>query len=127
MSVRITSECISCDACLSECPVEAILSEDANPVNDEYYYVKPENCVECVGHADMPRCAEVCPTEGAIVWDMPYTLAYNEYYLEGHEANKYKIRFNKKKETLMTPDQKEMPFKDEISIGLRSSGSFVSA
>ncbi|QOG11254.1 4Fe-4S dicluster domain-containing protein [Arcobacter sp. FWKO B] len=125
MAVRITDECISCDACLSECPVEAIVDNDTNPTEEDFYYVKPESCVECVGHADVPRCAEACPTEGAIVWDMPYTVEFNSYYLDGHESNKYKIRINKKKDVLMTPDQKEMPFKEDISMDLRKSGANV--
>jgi len=116
MSVKITQECINCDACLSECPVAAILDEEKNPTQEARYYVKPEACVECVGHADAPRCAEICPTEGAIVWDMPYTKEFNEYFLQGHEEGTYKIRINKKKNLLMTPEVKEMPFKAEISI-----------
>lgn len=125
MAVRITDLCISCDACLSECPVEAIVDADANPTTEDFYYVKPESCVECVGHADAPRCAEACPTEGAIVWDMPYTLEYNDYYLDGHETNKYKIRINKKKDVLMTPDQKAMPFIENITLEARKSGANV--
>ena len=41
--------------------------------------------LECVDHADSPRCAEACPTAGAIVWDMPYTADFSAYYLSGHE------------------------------------------
>lgn len=125
MAVRITDVCISCDACLSECPVEAIVDADTNPTSEDYYYVKPESCVECVGHSDTPRCAEACPTEGAIVWDMPYTVEFNDYYLDGHESNKYKIRINKKKDVLMTPDQKAMPFKEDIAMSDRISGANV--
>ncbi len=125
MAVRITSECINCDGCLSECPVEAIVNNDLNPTEEDTFYVKPEVCVECVGHSDAPRCAEACPTESAIVWDMPYTNEYNDYYLDGHNSGRYKIRINKKKEVLMTPSEKEMPFKSDISIDLRTSGANV--
>jgi len=99
MAVMITDECISCEACAPECPVAAILDEsnEKNP-KDGIFYVKPESCVECVGHADMPRCAEACPTEGAIVWDMPYTNDFNEYYKDGHEVGTYQIRVHKKKD-----------------------------
>ena len=31
MAVKITDICISCDACLDECPVEAIVDNDENP------------------------------------------------------------------------------------------------
>ncbi len=106
MAVRITEECISCEACAPECPVAAILEEgnEKNP-NEDYFYVKPESCVECVDHADAPRCAEACPTEGAIVWDMPYTAEFNDYYEQRNEEGIYKIRVHKKK-GLMLPSVK---------------------
>lgn len=116
MAVRITEECINCEACASECPVAAILEEghEKNPY-DDMFYVKPESCVECVEHADEPRCAEACPTEGAIVWDMPYTVDYNDYYASKHEEGIYKIREHKKK-GLMLPSVKEQKFIADISI-----------
>jgi ferredoxin len=122
MAVKITSECISCDACVPECPVGAILDEsnEKNPYADEYYYVKPESCVECIGHADVPRCVEACPTEGAIVWDMPYTAAFNDYFAKGNEEGTYKIREHKKK-GLMLPSVKEQPFIESIDQSLRES------
>lgn len=127
MAVKITTECISCDACASECPVAAILddSNDKNPFTGEAYYVKPESCVECVGHADTPRCVEACPTEGAIVWDMPYTIEYNEYYKSGNENGTYKIREHKKK-GLMLPEVKAQPFIESIDFSLRENHSNIS-
>ncbi|HGZ70407.1 MAG TPA: 4Fe-4S dicluster domain-containing protein [Nitratifractor sp.] len=126
MAVFITDECISCDACALECPVAAILDEgnERNPYDDSRYYVKPESCVECVGHADLPRCAEACPTEGAIVWDMPYTQEYESYYAEGNEEGKYAIRVHKKK-GLMLPSVKEQKFKDDIDFSNREAHSNV--
>ena len=116
MAVMITDECISCEACAPECPVAAILDEsnEKNP-QDGIFYVKPESCVECVGHADIPRCAEACPTEGAIVWDMPYTTDFNEYYKDGHEAGTYQIRVHKKK-GMMLPEIKSQSFNEAISM-----------
>ena len=69
MAVKITVLCISCDACLDECPTEAIVDNDENPTGEDIYYVFSDKCVECVGHHDTPACAEACPTEGCIVWD----------------------------------------------------------
>ena len=69
MAVKITDLCISCDACLDECPTEAIVDNDENPTGEDIYYVYADKCVECVGHHDTPACAEACPTEGCIVWD----------------------------------------------------------
>ena len=69
MSVIITDSCICCDACLDECPVEAIVEDDDNPTGEDIYYVYPDQCVECVGFGDeIPKCAEACPTEECIIW-----------------------------------------------------------
>jgi ferredoxin len=57
MAMKITEECISCGACESECPVEAI-SE-----GDTIYVIDPEVCVECVGYYDTSQCVEVCPVD----------------------------------------------------------------
>ncbi len=126
MAVMITEECINCDACAPECPVAAIIDEgsDRNPYEGERFYVKPESCVECVGHADAPRCAEACPTEGSIVWDMPFTVEFNDYYAAGHESGSYNIREHKKK-GLMLPTVKEQPFMDEVGMDLRESHANV--
>ena len=66
--VIITSSCIECDACIDECPVEAILDSEDNPEQDDIYYVKKDSCIECVGYYDVPACAEACPTDGCIIW-----------------------------------------------------------
>lgn len=55
MAYRITEECTACGLCESECPVQAI------SVGDPVYLIDPEKCVECKGHYESPRCAEVCP------------------------------------------------------------------
>jgi len=121
MAVLITDECINCEACASECPVAAIL-DDTNEKNpyDEKFYVKPESCVECINHADEPRCVEACPTEGAIVWDMPYTVEFNDYFKERNEEGIYKIREHKKK-GLMLPEQKSQPFIEDTPMSDRES------
>jgi ferredoxin len=126
MAVMITDECINCDACAPECPVAAILSngDEKNPYDDERFYVKPETCVECVGHADTPRCAEACPTEGSIVWDMPFTVDFEEYYAKGNEDGTYKIREHKKK-GLMLPSVKEQKFMEEIGMDVREAHANV--
>ncbi|MBK7249768.1 MAG: 4Fe-4S binding protein [Gammaproteobacteria bacterium] len=60
MSLRITELCSACDACLSECPTNAITA--GRP-----YVIDPDKCVECVGFFDAPQCMDVCPVNGAIV------------------------------------------------------------
>jgi len=66
--VKITDNCIECDACIDECPTGSILDTDDNPEGNEWYYVTQDTCTECVGHYDTPACAEACPSEGAFVW-----------------------------------------------------------
>jgi len=57
MAMLINEECISCGACISECPNDAI-SE-----GDEIYVINPDLCTECVGFYDEPQCVEVCPVD----------------------------------------------------------------
>lgn len=57
MAYVITDECIMCDACLPECPEEAIR------VGDPVYKIDPDNCTDC------GDCAEVCPTEACVPAD----------------------------------------------------------
>lgn len=91
MAIMITEECINCGACEPECPNTAIyeggiewaISEgtaitdqypleggtmtDADakhePVSDEFYFIVPEKCTECVGFHEEPQCAAVCPVD----------------------------------------------------------------
>jgi ferredoxin len=117
MAVLITDTCINCDACIDECPATAIVSADASPLADaEYTYVKPEKCIECVDAA-VPKCADVCPTEGCIVWDMPYIEAHNDYFVE---SDNYVIRVHKKK-GIMSPEASPRPYRENISLDQRSS------
>jgi len=115
MSVLITDECINCDACVEECPATAIVSADDSPLDDgEYTYVKPEKCIECVD-CSVPKCFDACPTPGAIVWDMPYTQEYDDYYLDGHENGMYKIRSHKSK-GIFSPANQPRPFREKIDL-----------
>lgn len=92
MAVIIDDSCITCDACLQNCPVNAIVDDSKNPLGYGRYYVQPDKCVECVGLFDDPQCAAICPSIGCITWDMPYTQEF-----EAHFANEelYKV-VNKK-------------------------------
>jgi ferredoxin len=60
MALMITDECIACDACLPECPNDAI--SEGDPI----YVIDPNKCTECEGHFDTPQCAEVCPTDACV-------------------------------------------------------------
>jgi ferredoxin len=91
MAIMITDECINCGACEPECPNNAIYEggmdwaiEDGTsitgkytlegnktvdakarqePVSDEFYYIVPDKCTECVGFHEEPQCAAVCPVD----------------------------------------------------------------
>ena len=60
MALLINEECIACDACVPECPNDAI--SEGDPI----YVIDPELCTECVGFHDEPKCVEVCPTDAII-------------------------------------------------------------
>ena len=94
MAIIITDECINCDACVSECPNNAIYEPDQEwsyadetslsgvvtsldgreidadtenePVSDEFYFIVPDKCTECKGFHDEPQCAAVCPVDCCI-------------------------------------------------------------
>lgn len=124
MAVMITEVCINCDACIDECPATAIVSADESPIeNAEYTYVKPEKCIECVD-STVPKCADVCPTEGAIVWDMPYTAEFNDYFILGHEEGRYQIRVHKK-QGIFSPEKKPKPFRESIGAAEREGHEAV--
>lgn len=57
MALIITDECIACDACVDECPNDAI--SEGDPI----YVIDPDRCTECVGHYDEPACVAVCPVD----------------------------------------------------------------
>jgi len=120
MAVMITNLCINCASCIDECPATAIVDEDSAPIAEaEYTYVKPEKCIECVD-SSVPKCFDACPTEGAIVWDMPYTAEFNDYYLKGHEEGIYQIRIHKKL-GIFSPEAKPKPFRENISMEDRTA------
>jgi len=121
MAVLITDTCINCDACIDECPATAIVSVENSPLEfGEFTYVKPEKCIECVDAA-VPKCADACPTEGCIVWDMPYTETFNDHFVESDD---YVIRVHKKK-GLLSPLVAPRPFRESISIASREANLSV--
>ena len=69
MARRIAAAlCISCGACMPECPNGGIAE------TDDGYEIGLGLCTECYGFALQPRCAAVCPT-GAIEVDTRDVLA----------------------------------------------------
>ena len=92
MAIMITDACINCGACEPECPNTAIyengvpwkwaegtnlkqVSADGTAVDahtpqkahsEEFYYIAPDKCTECVGFHEEPQCAAVCPVDCCI-------------------------------------------------------------
>jgi len=60
MAYEITDDCIACGACEVECDNGAI-SE-----GQTIFVIDPDKCTECVGNAESPKCAEVCPVDACI-------------------------------------------------------------
>lgn len=54
MAYKITDECISCGACESECPVEAISQGDGK------YEIDADLCIDC------GACVDTCPTDAIV-------------------------------------------------------------
>lgn len=95
MAIIITDECINCDACISECPNNAIYEPDQKwtlsektslsgmvisprgiemdadrenePISDEFYFITADKCTECNGFHEVPQCAKVCPVDCCIL------------------------------------------------------------
>lgn len=76
MAVKITEDCIACNACEAECPNIAIYNageswsiggEEKEAISDEFTYIVPDKCTECVGFYDEPQCIPACPTEAIIM------------------------------------------------------------
>ncbi|HWB26833.1 MAG TPA: 4Fe-4S dicluster domain-containing protein [Chitinophagaceae bacterium] len=98
MAIIINEECIVCNACLPECPNNAIYEPgeewafadgtslkgpvtlndgtvvDAGqrnaPISTELYYIVPNKCTECQGFHEEPQCASVCPVDACVPDEM---------------------------------------------------------
>lgn len=116
MSVIITDLCTNCDSCIDECPATAIVS--AGESGRDFTYVRPERCIECID-ATSPKCADACPSDGAIAWDMPYTPDHLDYFKSGHEKGIYEIKTHKVKGP-MFPDVTPRAFRENIPMSYRT-------
>ena len=79
MAIKITDDCIYCEACEPECPNNAIyapeeswrfsdgttMSDDTEKeaLSDEFFYIATDKCTECKGFNEEPACAAVCPVD----------------------------------------------------------------
>ena len=121
MSVIINDTCITCDACLQQCPVNAIVDDLNNPTGKKQYYVQPDKCVECVDIYEDPQCAAICPSIGCITWDMPFTKEFDEHFMNGEI---YKLGVSKEG-TIKSPAYKEKKYRTDIPLEQRGIGKEV--
>ena len=73
MATFITDECINCGACEPECPNTAIYQGGVEfdgldgakygAISDDFFYIVPDKCTECVGFFAAEACAAVCPVD----------------------------------------------------------------
>ena len=117
MSVIIDHTCITCNACIEVCPVNAISDDSNNPLGNPYYYVHPEKCVECVGIHEDPQCAAICPSIGCITWDMPFTKEFNDHYV-----NSPAYKLGEKNGELRSPEFKQRKYREDIPLTMRGVG-----
>jgi ferredoxin len=120
MSVIIDDTCITCDACLQNCPVNAIVDDTDNPTGEKRYYVQPEKCIECVGVYDDPQCAAICPSIGCITWDMPYTKEFDAHFL-----NEEIYKLGTKNGQVKSPSFREKKYRTDIPLEMRGVGKEV--
>jgi Fe-S-cluster-containing hydrogenase component 2 len=120
MSVIIDDTCITCDACLQQCPVNAIVDDMSSPMGNKRYYVQPEKCIECVGVYDDPQCAAICPSIGCITWDMSYTKEFDAHFLNGEM---YKL--GEKNGVPKSPAFREKKYRKDIPNEMRGVGHTV--
>jgi ferredoxin len=60
MALMIKDNCELCDACIIDCPNEAITEGDP-------YIIDALRCTECIGEYDEPQCRMVCPVDDCII------------------------------------------------------------
>lgn len=121
MSVIIDESCITCDACLQNCPVNAIVDDSENPTGAKRYYVQPEKCIECVDLFETPQCAAICPSIGCISWDMPFVKEFDTHFL-----NEKIYRLETSRDGIAkSPEYKEKKYRKDIPLELRGVGKEV--
>lgn len=80
MALMISEECIACDACVADCPNDAISQ------GDPIYIINPSLCTECVGAYDEPQCALLCPVE-CIIPDPEYEETHEKLLEKYHRLH----------------------------------------
>ena len=104
MAIIITDECINCGACEPECPNNAIYeggiewkySEGTGvkgdfhlldgtaahadskhaPVSDDYYFIVPDKCTECVGFHEEPQSTGQTAAHCGSSWNPTHSVHF---------------------------------------------------
>jgi len=80
VALMIGEECIACDACVSDCPNDAING------GDPIYIINPNLCTEYMGAYDEPQCASICPVD-CIFQDPDYEETHEELLAKYHRLH----------------------------------------
>ena len=75
MGVAITAACVTCGACVWECPSEAIAPGAPRPVVHDAW------CTECYGYFGEAQCIVVCPVDAIVVTPEPVTNLARKFQL----------------------------------------------
>ena len=75
MALMIKDNCEVCDACILECPNDAI--EEGDP-----YVIDALRCTESVGEHDEPQCQLVCPVDDCIVANPDFVESKEELQMK---------------------------------------------
>ena len=76
MALKIFEDCTACDACVLECPNDAITAGDPT------YTINAMLCTECVGAEDEPQCVLECPADCILKdpdWDESEEVLQEKY------------------------------------------------
>ena len=74
--LTITEECINCNACIDECPNNAIYNAGDEyaidgvsypPLSMDYTYIVNDMCKMCEGYSAEPSCISVCPSDAVLL------------------------------------------------------------
>jgi ferredoxin len=60
VAYTILPNCTACGDCAQICPNHAIFTAV------KQFQISPLLCTECVGYADVPQCAAVCPADAIL-------------------------------------------------------------
>jgi ferredoxin len=73
--LTINEDCINCNACIDECPNNAIYpageeyalnGETMPPLSTDYTFIVNDLCKLCEGYSDSPSCMSVCPSDAVL-------------------------------------------------------------